>query len=300
MATNIQISGEEIPDPGHVGLALQTIGAGALRLLGVPVIRGREFTARDDTAGAPPVALVNESFARRIWPGYPDSMDPVGRRLTVPILDNQVFEIVGVAADVRQGGPRSPAPPQFYLPTAWYPPQAAYLAVRGRTDPRSLVSAIRAEVLAVDADQALADVRMMREMLDASVGQQHVAARLMAFFAAAALLLVVVGIYGLLAYTVVQRTQEIGIRRAFGAQRHDVLRTVVGQGLRLTLAGVACGLAGAAAFTRLMASLLFEVSPTDPMTFTAVGVLFVVIAALATLVPAWRAVRIDPMTALRV
>jgi hypothetical protein len=157
----------------------------------------------------------------------------------------------------------------------------------------------RSAVLAIDPDQPVADIKMMDEILVQSDGQRHLAARLLGLLAGVALLLAVVGIYGVLAYSVVQRTQEIGIRRTLGADRDHILRLVLGQAVGLTFVGVVCGLAGAFAFTRLLATLLFEVSPTDPTVFVGVAALFVLVALVAGLIPAWRAVRIDPMTALR-
>ena len=249
--------------------------------------------------GAPPVAIVNESFARRFWPGYPAGAAPLGERLKVPILGVEPIEIVGVVGDVRHGGVTRDAAPQFYLPKALYPPQVAYLAVRTEDDPMRSIGHVRAAVLAVDANQPVADIRLMDEILESSVGQRHLAARLLALFAGAALLLAMVGIYGVLAYTVAQRTQEIGIRRTLGANRRDILRLVLGQALGLTLAGVVGGLTGAFAFTRLLGTLLFQVSSTDPATFAGVAVMFLAVALIAGLIPAWRAVRIEPMTALR-
>jgi predicted permease len=300
LATNLQVEGQEIAEPGHMGMVLQTITPGAFRVLGVPLRRGREFTARDEAPGAPPVVIINESLARRVWPTDPADSNPIGRRLNVPFLTVGPLEIVGVVADVRQGGPKRDAPPQFYIPTVLNPPQFAHLVVRGEHDPLLSVPAIRAEVLVIDRDQPLADVRMMDEMLDASIGQQHAAARLLALFAGTALLLALVGIYGVLAYSVAQRTQEIAIRRTFGATRDDILGLVLRQAMRLTLIGVVCGLVGAATFTRLMETLLFEVSSTDLTTFGGVAVLFVMVALVASVVPALRAVRIDPATGLRI
>jgi predicted permease len=299
LATNLQIVGQEIPDPGHVGLVLQTVTPGFFDVLGVRVARGREFTPRDNTPTSAAVAIVNESFARRFWPSYPQGLDPIGRRITVPIVRKEPFEIVGVVADVRQSGPSGEMSPQFYVPNAQYPPQSAYLAVRADGDPAQSMPAVREAVRRVDPDQSIADVRTMDEILDRSVGRQHMAANLLGAFAGTALLLALVGLYGALAYSVTQRTQEIGIRRALGAGRLAVLGMVMGQALRLTLIGVALGLAAAFALTEGLKSFLFGVSATDPATFAGMAALFVIVAILAALIPAWRAARIDPMNALR-
>jgi predicted permease len=299
LGTNIQIIGQEIPDPGHVGMVLQTVTPGFFDVLGVRIARGREFTPQDNTPTSRRVAIVNESFARRFWPDYPNGVEPIGRQLTVPIIGNDPFEIVGVVADVRQSGPGGEMSPQFYIPNALYPPQAAYLAIRASGDPALSMRAVREAVMRVDPDQSIADVRTMDEILERSVGRQHMAARLLGAFAGAALLLALVGLYGALAYSVTQRTQEIGIRRALGAGRPAVLGMVMGQALRLTLVGIAGGLLAASALTKMLESFLFEVSATDPATFVAAAAVFTVVAVLAALIPAWRAARIDPMKALR-
>ena len=300
LATNLQIVGQEIPEPGHVGLVLQSVTPGFFDVLGVRVARGREFTPRDNTPAAAPVVIVNESFARRFWPSYPDGVEPIGRRIKVPVVGNDPFEIVGVVADVRQSGPSGEMSPQFYIPNALYPPQSAYVAIRAGGDAGLSMRAVREAVRRVDPDQSIADVRTMDEILDRSVGRQHMAAQLLGVFAGTALLLALVGLYGALAYSVTQRTHEIGIRRALGAGQPTVLAMVLGQALRLTLIGVAGGLVAAAALTRVLESFLFEVSATDPATFIVTAALFLVVAILAALIPAWRAARIDPMKALRV
>ena len=176
----------------------------------------------------------------------------------------------------------------------------AFLALRAAGDPLRTVDAIRAQVRAIDANQSVTDVKMMNEILERAAGQQHLAARVLGLFAATALLLAVIGLYGVMAYSVAQRTQEIGVRRALGAGHREVLWMVVGQGLRVTLVGIACGVAAAYACTRLLESLLFEVSTTDAWTFAVVPAVFVLVALLASLIPAARAVQIDPMRALRV
>ena len=218
---------------------------------------------------------------------------------SIPILASPSLEIVGVVADVRHGGPTREADPQVYIPDRLYPPQVAFLALRAAGDPLRTVDAIRAQVRAIDANQSVTDVKMMDEILERATGQQHLAARVLGLFAATALLLAVIGLYGVMAYSVAQRTQEIGIRRALGAGHREVLWMVVGQGLRVTLVGIACGVAAAYGCTRLLESLLFEVSTTDAVTFVVVPAVFVLVALLASLIPASRAVRIDPVGALR-
>jgi putative ABC transport system permease protein len=298
-ATNLQIEGQEIPEPGHVGMVMQTITPGYFRVLDVPVRSGREFTPRDNAVGAPPVVIVNESFARRFWPGYPQGSEPLGRRIWIPILGDARNEIVGVVADVRHGGLTREAPPQFYIPNALYPPQTAEMAIRTDGDPTPTIAAVRAAVQSIDPDQSVADIRTMDEILEQSVGRRHLVTRLLGLFAATAMLLALVGIYGIVAYSVAHRTHEIGIRRSLGAHRRSILALVLRQGLQLTLIGVACGLAGAFAFTRVLDTLLFEVTATDPATFAGAAVTFVVVSLAASLLPAWRAIRIDPGVVLR-
>jgi predicted permease len=299
LSTNIQIQSQPIPDPGHVGMMLQTVMPGYFDVLGVSIRLGRPFEARDNVEGAPRAVIVNETFARRFWPSYPASSIPLGERLVIPIMGSQPLEIVGVAADVRHGGNEQDAPPQLYIPDVLNPPQGAFLAVRTDGDPLASVAAIRAAVRAIDPDQSLASVRMMDDVLTTSQGQRHLAARVLGLFAATALLLAMIGLYGVLAYSVSQRTHEIGIRRTLGAQRRDVLGLVVGQAARLIAVGLTLGLLGALAFTRLLETLLFQISANDRQTFLLVGVSFAVVALAAALVPAWRALRIQPLTALR-
>ncbi|MPZ21177.1 MAG: FtsX-like permease family protein [Luteitalea sp.] len=299
LGTNLQIQGQEIAEPGHLGIGLQTITPGYFRVLGASLQRGREFTAADNTRSAPPVVIVNESFARRFWPAYPGGADPIGKRITVPILEAGPLEIVGVVADVHERALTRDTEPRFYIPKILYPPQVGYLAVRTQGDPLLSVNAIRAEVLAIDRDQPVADIRMMEEIFEASVGPQRLVTWLLGLFAGTALLLAVIGIYGVLAYSVALRTQEIGIRRALGAQPSDILGSVLRRGLVLVLAGVTLGIGGAFALTRIMTGLLFRTSPSDPATFASIALLFIIVALAASWLPARRAATVDPMRVLR-
>jgi putative ABC transport system permease protein len=297
--TNLQIDENKIPEPGHPGIRLQTISRGYFQTLGVRVRRGRDLTAVDDHSGAR-VAIVNESFARRFWPTYPNGPDPIGKRITVPFVTTSALEIVGIVASVREQGITSDAIPQVYVPNALYPPQTAYLAVRTVPDAEAVVRGIRSAVRSLDPNQSVSDIRMMSDILRSAEGQRHLATRLLGLFAGTALMLALVGIYGIVTYSVAQRTREIGLRRALGGTTKDVLQSVLGQALRLALIGVLCGLPAAQLLTRMMQTLLFNVSPTDVYVHTVVALLFVVVALLSALIPAWRAVRISPMVALRV
>jgi putative ABC transport system permease protein len=297
LGTNLQIVSQRIADPGHIQM-VQTVVPGYFEVVGQRVKQGRSFEPRDNTAGAPGVAIVNEAFARRHWPSYP-KRTPVGERLEIPVVSLQPFDVVGVVADVKHSGPTREADVQVYIPDRLYPPQIAFLALRAEGDPFRAVDDVRAQVRAIDPNQSITDVKMMDQILESATGRQHLAARVLGLFAGAGVLLAVIGLYGVMAYSVAQRTQEIGIRRALGAGHADVLWMVVGQGLRVTLIGIVCGLAGAYASTRLLQSLLFEVTTTDAMTFVVVPVVFVLVTMLASLIPATRATRIDPVGALR-
>jgi predicted permease len=299
LATNLQIVSQRIPDPGHVGQVVQTVVPGYFEVVGQRVKQGRSFELRDNAAGAQGVVIVNEAFARKYWPSYPKAT-PIGERLEIPVVSLKPLDVVGVVADVKHSGPTREAGVQVYIPDRLYPPQIAFLALRADGDPFRAVDAIRAQVRAIDPNQSITDVKMMDQILESATGQQHLAARVLGLFAGAGVLLAVIGLYGVMAYSVAQRTQEIGIRRALGARHGEVVWMVVGQGLRVTLIGLVCGLAGAYASTRLLQSLLFEVSTTDTTTFVVVPVVFVVVAVLASLIPAVRAARIDPVGALRV
>jgi predicted permease len=299
LATNIQIVSQRIADPGRVGQMVQTVVPGYFEVVGQRVKQGRSFVPRDNAAGAQGVVIVNEAFARNYWPSYPRAT-PIGDSLEIPVVSLKPLDVVGVVADVKHSGPTREAGLQVYIPDRLYPPQIAFLALRAEGDPFRAVDAVRAQVRDIDPNQSITDVRMMDEILESATGQQHLAARVLGLFAGAGVLLAVIGLYGVMAYSVAQRTQEIGIRRALGAGHREVLWMIVGQGLRVTLIGLVCGLVGAYASTRLLHSLLFEVSTTDATTFVVVPVVFVVVTVLASLIPAARAARIDPVGALRV
>jgi putative ABC transport system permease protein len=301
--TNItEIQGRPAPDPRDpVFAVIESVTPGYFGTLRIPVRRGREFTAHDNTPGAPPAIIVNESLARRLWPDYPRGIDPIGQHIGEG-YDKSIpwFEVVGITADIHEGGLASDAVPEFYIPCALHPPQSAYLAVRTVADPLSVVASVRRQVLATDPDQSVSEVRTMESILDATLGQRRLTMLLLGSFAGIALLLAMIGIYGVIAYSVAQRTQEVGIRRALGAQQSDILKLVLRQGLYLALAGIAIGIGGAFALTRTMKTQLFQVDATDPATFAIIAVLFVVVALAASFIPAVRASRIDPMTALRI
>jgi putative ABC transport system permease protein len=267
------------------------------RTLGIPLLRGRQFDARD-VQKAPEVAIVSETLAKRYWPGE----DPIGRRISFGTDDKgepSWTTIVGVTADVRQKGLHAEPRPEVYVSSLQSPSRYATLIVRSPLDAASLGASVRREVQAVDADIPLYDVKTMREVLDGSLAARRFNMALLALFAGVAVLLAGVGLYGVLAYMVTQRTHEIGVRMALGARPGDVLRLVVGQGMALSLGGVLLGILGALALTRLLTSLLVGVAATDPWTFGLVALLLSGVACLACYVPARRAARVDPLIALR-
>lgn len=276
----------------------QDITPAYFRTLEIPLRRGREFTERDGPDAAP-VTMINESLAHRLWPEYPNGQSPVGQYVRIGV-NPQPVEVVGIVADMHQASISMDPRPGFYRPSAQVPPPTAMFAVRTEGDPLRFVNAVRSEVLAIDPDQPVSAVQTMQDVVEADLGQQRLITILLGSFAGVALLLAAVGIYGAIAYSVAQRTQEVGIRRALGAQQGDILRLIVGQGLGLTLAGVALGLGGAFALTRVLKSVLFRISATDPATFAGIALLFLVIALAATFIPARRAARIDPTKALRI
>jgi putative ABC transport system permease protein len=263
------------------------------RAVGVPLRRGRVFS-ESDTDGAPPVAIINESFARRFYPNE----DPLGQRI---IIRNQpqAHTIIGVVSDVRHFGPERDAGPEIYVAYSQFAIGAVPLVVRTQQEPQALISAVRREIQTIDREVAIGRVRTMTQLLAATGAERRFALLLLGIFAALALLLATIGIYGVMAYAVAARTHELGIRLALGAQPRDVLRLVLKDGLALALLGTGLGLLAALALTRLMSGLLFGVSATDPLTFGALALLLSGVALAACWLPARRAMKIDPLVALR-
>lgn len=274
--------------------AIQNVSPAYFSTMEIPLKRGRVFTEHD-TLDAPLVAIVDETLARNLWP---DRADPVGQHAIIGITPKPV-EIVGVVGNIHQNL-ENEGWAAIYRPAAQVPLSAVAFAVRTDGDPMRYATAIRAQVLAIDRDQPVSDVKTMNELKDEELGQRRLIRALLECFAGVALLLAMVGIYGVLAYSVAQRTRELGIRQAVGAQRGDILRHVLKQGLVLGLAGVAAGIGGAYALTRVMNSLLAGVSATDTATFAGAGIVFLFVALAASYLPARRATKIDPMEALRV
>jgi putative ABC transport system permease protein len=262
--------------------------------MGIPLLKGRIFTAQDDQK-APRVAVINETMAKRFFPDE----DPIGKGINVTNGPERFREIVGVVGDVKQYGLAQPTTLQTYEPYLQSPFSGVTLIVRTEGNPSALSGAIRTQVLALDKEQPVSRIRTLDQITAGSVEQQRFLMLLLGVFAAVALILAAVGLYGVMNYAVNQRTHEIGIRMALGANTGSVLRLIVAQGMMLAMAGVAIGLAGAFAATRLMSKLLFALSATDPATFAFISVLLTGVALVACLVPARRATQVDPMVALR-
>jgi putative ABC transport system permease protein len=276
------------------------VSAGYFETMRIPLIKGRSFTEHDAVSNHR-VAIINETLARRFMPGE----EPIGKRISlVEPPDAPVWlEVVGVARDVKYDKLNvEPLPGVYGFALQPYPGTPTYkmaLVVRTGVEPLSLASAVRREVLAVDKDQPIYDVKSMDEYVADSIAKQRLNMLLLGIFAAVALILAAVGIYGVVSYTVTQRTHEIGIRIALGAQKRDVLRLILGQGLRIVLTGIVVGLAASLALTSVLTSLLYEVSASDPATLVLVPLLLVSITLLACYLPALRAMKVDPMVALR-
>jgi putative ABC transport system permease protein len=276
-------------------VAVRVMTPGYLQAMRIPLVRGRDFGDADG-AGRPAVVLISESLARLFWPGE----DPIGRHMTLTFHPGVAREVVGVVGDVKQEGLAAVQPaPTVYAPLAQMPGPWMTLVVRPKTPLASLVPEVTGAVLQVDPEQPVTDVLTLEALTDDSLAHQRATMLLLAIFAAFALLLAGMGIYGVLTYAVRKRVPEIGIRLALGARRSDVLWMVLGHGLRITLAGLLLGALGAIALTRLLAGLLFGVTPADPATFACVSVLLCAISLLASYLPARVATRVDPAVALR-
>ena len=259
--------------------------------LRIPLLRGRNFTPQE-VRKSDSVVIVSQSLVDQVFPNE----DPLGKRLILAIGDKR-FEVVGVTGDIRHRALSAPPVPTMYIPT--FETGSINLVIRTNTDPASIAGSLRKEVLAVDSEQPIAAVRPMTSWVEQSVAGQRYNMMLLGLFALLAVVLAATGIYGVMSYTVAQRTHEIGVRMALGARRLDVLKLVVRQGMILAVIGVVAGLLGAFVLTRVMSSFLFEVQARDPITFVAVALLLMLVAFMACLVPALRATKVNPLIALR-
>ena len=309
---NFVIDGRPAPAPGQeAAAAIRTVSSDYFRTLRIPLKKGRYFTESDARIALPvirsdkqpypehyneaqpaPVIIINKAMALMFF----RNEEPLGQRIR--IMSSPWFTIVGVVGDVLHRGLNTTANPEMYLFDLQEPQDSMAVMIRTKVNPLSLAAAAREQVLSVDSDQPVT-ITTMDQILSDSIGGHRFNVVLLSIFAGIALTMAVIGVFGIINYSVAQRTHEIGIRVALGAQRRDILKLVVGEGLILSLVGVAIGLGGAFALTRLISELLFGVSPTDPVTFSGVAVLLTTVALLASYVPARRAMRVDPMVALR-
>lgn len=296
MAVRIQ-GRPELPPAQQPTVVIRIVSPGYFDTMTIPLLNGRKLSDQD-IATTPRVAVISETMARTFWPNE----DPVGKRFGIGEIESgpRWFNIVGVVKDVRQMQLTADPKPQAYLTYL----QVGFfdsrdLVVKTDVDPASMAATIRNAVWEIDKDQPVSNVQTMETILADSIAQQRFSMVLLAIFAGVALVLAAVGIYGVMSYSVAQRTREIGIRMALGAQTAAVLKLALGYGMKLVLIGIAIGLIGAFALTRLMSTLLFGVTATDPITFALISLLLICVAALASYIPARRATKVDPMIALR-
>ena len=293
-ATSMQIVGKPIPPQGQEPVTdVRVITHGYLKTMGVPLLKGRLFTEHD-ASDAKGRVVINETMALKHWPGE----DPIGKRVRIA-WDSLEDEVIGVVGDVRHAGLDGEIRPMTYWPYARNPYGTVTVTVRTAADPNRVVTSIANVVRQLDPELVVANVKTMDEVVADSVAQRRLTMLLLTIFGGTALLLAAVGIYGVIAYSVTERTQEIGIRMALGAQRGAVLRMVITQALVLAVTGIAVGGGGALLLTRLMEGLLFEVKPADPLTFSVVSAILTAVALLASYVPGRRATLVDPVIALR-
>ncbi|HEX7318320.1 MAG TPA: ABC transporter permease [Pyrinomonadaceae bacterium] len=297
----VTIEGQPVPVPGQGKLPIlmtRVVSPHYFGTMGINVLEGRVFEEGRDRVDSPCVLVIGETVARKFWPGE----SAVGKRIApgVPESAEDWCQIVGVVNDVKQVELAGETKPQAYLTyeqAGFFAPR--YLVVKTEGDPVALAGTVRKTVWEVDKDQPVSNVNTMESVLSESIARQRFTTLLLGIFAGVALVLAAVGIYGVMSYSMAQRTREIGIRMALGAQKRDVLKLAVGQGLKLVTIGVALGLVGALLLTRLMSSLLFNVSATDPATLIVISLILIAVALLASYIPARRAAKVDPLIALR-
>jgi putative ABC transport system permease protein len=293
-ATGFTIEGREKPAAGQEPTSdVRAVSHDYFKAMGIPLVRGRFFDSRDSGDKVRRV-IVSETLVRKYFSGA----DPIGQRIVLGWNDMGPDEIIGVVGDVRNGM-EDAIRPATYLPPSRFAYPFTSVTVRTAGNAMSIVPAFVSAVHEIDPEVPVSDIRPMTEVLSISTAQRRMTMMLLSVFAGIALVLAAVGLYGVISYTVTQRTQEIGIRMALGAQQRDVLRMVVGQAMLLTLAGILAGAAGAFLLARLMTGLLFGVKPADPITFAAVACALAAVAAVASYIPGRRATIVDPVIALR-
>ena len=290
----ILMNGQEEVRPGMPTASFRSVSPDYFRVMGIPLLKGREFSGADHER-APMVTVINETMAKRYWP----NADPIGQRIKETSNERAWREIVGIVGSVRHRSRGEEPRPEMFVPWSQVSATTLNLTVRTQSGPASFGTELHRTVAAIDANLPIFEVRTMEERLFESVAQPRFRTALLGVFAALALVMAVVGLYAVVAFSVAQRTHELGIRVALGAQRRDVIGLVLRQGVTLVGIGILIGIAGAWALTRVLTTLLYEVKPTDPLTFVAVPVLLIAVAILACWLPARQAARVDPITALR-
>ena len=302
--TRLDIEGRHSPPGQEITASYRVIDPNYFRTMGIPLLRGRFFSEQDNDESHG-VAMINQTMARRYWADE----DPLGKRLQPhfprakvpwrPESTNTWLTIVGVVGDVAEDGLNDERPTEIYVPYMQNPSSLMNLLVRTTSDPLQLVPGVRNEVRRVGHDQPVSNIKTMESVFSESIAAPRVITSLVATFAAIALALAAIGVYSVISYSVAQRTHEVGIRIALGAQQQHVIGMILGQGLKLVLLGLAIGLTAAFAVTRVISSMLFGVTATDPLIFVMVSLLMVVIAIVASYFPARRALNVDPVIALR-
>jgi putative ABC transport system permease protein len=292
------VDGRTFPKGEEPEIGFAAVTPHLFRTLEVPILRGRDFTDAEGEEKRP-VAVVNQAMANRLWP----NLDPVGRRFKVlgASLSDEWFTVIGLGGDFYHGelDDDDPPFPSAYVPYPWMPTPNTGLTIRVAGDPAQITGAVRGAIRQADPNIPLFQIRTMEELRQLGFWQFGLFGVMFSVFGAVALFLASIGVYGVLSYAVSQRTQEIGVRVALGADRRAVLRLVVGEGLKLAAIGIAFGLLGAFGVTRVIRSMLYNVTPTDPLSFGGVAVFLTCIAVLASYIPARRATAVDPMIALR-
>jgi putative ABC transport system permease protein len=299
MGISFQIEGREVAAKDEPSADVFIAEPNYFRTMGIPILKGRDFEERDEHKSMP-VVIVTEGLARQFFPGE----DPIGKRIKpgISTWDDEkstMREIIGVVADIRSLTLDTEPKPAYYLPQSQVPFTQLIAVVKSGNDPKSLTGSITREVSALDTQLPVFGVKTMGEYISSSVAAPRFNTTLLSIFAAVALVLTIIGLYGVMSYSVAQRTNEIGIRMALGAQTRDVLGLIVKDGLKMVSLGLLLGIAGALALTRLLARLVFGVTTHDPVTFVVIAALLSIVAMLACYVPAWRATRVDPLEALR-
>jgi putative ABC transport system permease protein len=291
---SVEIPDHPVPVQDEISLAYRVVGGEFFTAAGIPVRGGRVFGS-EDRADAPLVAVLSETAARRCFPGE----DPIGRTMVIGDRSKQPRRIVGVVGDVREIGPVDPPEASVYVPATQKPWSSAALLIRTSGDPASLAPMVRAEIRALDPALPVGEMAPLSNQIERALAQRRFVLMLLALFAVVALTLATIGMYGVASRAAAERTREVGVRVAMGARRRDILRLFVGEGVRVAAAGIGAGLHLTLAAARLIAGLLFGVSPTDPAAYASVCLLLCATLLLAILIPALRAARTDPLTALR-